>query len=219
EPEMDVLRPEITQRRRLLEAKIKALEADLPHHFPPGEKLGKDDQRPLEVRRRERLEQKFKEWLEHEAARTVHWTVLRPAEAKANLPHLTVLADNSVFAGGDQSKRDVYNLKFHTDLHGITAIGLEVLPDDRLPGHGPGRVYYEGPFGDFFLSEFTVTAGGRKRKIAKAAHSYASGNSTAEKAIDGDPQTGWSINGGQGRAHTAVFTLAEPPFHPPHLRI
>jgi hypothetical protein len=209
EPEMDVLRPEITRRRRLLEAKIKGLEADLPNQFPPGEKT-EDDKRPLEVRRREHMEQKFKEWLDLEAARTVHWTVLRPAEIKANLPHLAVLADNSVFASGDQSKRDVYNLTFHTDLSGITAIRLEVLPDDRLPGHGPGRVFYEGPFGDFFLSELTVTAGGRKRKIAKATQTYASGSSTAEKAIDGDPQTGWSINGGQGRAHTALFTLAEP---------
>ena len=29
-------------------------------------------------------------------------------------------------------------------------------------------------------------------------------------AIDGDPQTGWSVNGGQGQAHTAVFTFAAP---------
>src|SRR5262249_27508392 len=28
--------------------------------------------------------------------------------------------------------------------------------------------------------------------------------------IDGDPHTGWSINGGQGRAHVAVFNLKEP---------
>ena len=29
-------------------------------------------------------------------------------------------------------------------------------------------------------------------------------------AIDGDPQTGWSIGGGQGSAHSAVFQLAAP---------
>jgi hypothetical protein len=200
EPEMDVPSPEITRRRRELEAKVAALEADLPNRFPAD---GKTD-------RQVHLERKFNEWLEREAARTVRWTVLRPAEAKANLPLLTVLDDDSVFASGDQSKRDVYDLAFRTDLHGITAIRLEVLPDERLPKHGPGRVFYEGAAGDFFLSEFTVTAGGRKVPLAKASHSFASGNYTAQNALDGDPQTGWSINGGQGRPHTAVFNLAAP---------
>ena len=32
----------------------------------------------------------------------------------------------------------------------------------------------------------------------------------AAAAIDGDPQTGWSINGGQGREQSAVFRLAAP---------
>jgi hypothetical protein len=200
EPEMDVPSPEIARRRQELEAKIAALEAELPGRFPADGKL----------KGPEHLERKLNAWLEREAARTVRWTVLRPTEAKANLPLLTVLDDDSVFASGDQSKRDVYDLAFHTDLHGITALRLEVLPDERLPKHGPGRVFYEGPAGDFFLSEVTVTAGGRKVPLAKASHSFAGGNATADKAIDGDPQTGWSINGGQGRAHHAVFNLAAP---------
>jgi hypothetical protein len=191
EPELDVRRPDVTRRRHELEAKIAALEADLPKHL-------------------DHLDRKFDAWLDREAARTVRWTVLRPAEAKANVPMLSVLDDDSVIATGDQSKRDVYDLTFHSDLHGITAVRLEVLPDDRLPKHGPGRVYYEGAFGDFFLSEFTATAGGRKVAFAGASHSHAAGNDTAKNAIDGDPQTGWSINGGQGRPHAAVFTLAAP---------
>ena len=32
----------------------------------------------------------------------------------------------------------------------------------------------------------------------------------AAKALDGDAQSGWSIDGGQGRAHQAVFVLAAP---------
>jgi hypothetical protein len=191
EPELDVRRPDVTRRRHELEAKIAALEADLP-------------------KRLDHLDRKFDAWLDREAARTVRWTVLRPAEAKANVPMLSVLDDNSVLATGDQSKRDVYDLTFHTDLHGITAVRLEVLPDDRLPKHGPGRVYYEGAAGDFFLSEFTVTADGSKVAFSGASHSHAAGNDTAKNAIDGDPQTGWSINGGQGRAHAAVFNVAPP---------
>ncbi len=171
---------------------------------------GAEDDRPIEVRRRLHFLRKYREWQQREADRTVRWTVLRPTSVKANLPHLAVLDDNSVLASGDQSKSDTYDLSFRSDLHGITALRLEVLPDDQLPSGGPGRVYYEGPFGDFFLSEFRVMAGGKKLPLTKAASSFASGGATANKAIDGDPQTGWSINGGQARAHTAVFSFATP---------
>jgi hypothetical protein len=133
--------------------------------------------------------------------------VLRPAEAKGNVPLLSVLDDSSVLAGGDMSKRDVYDLTFRDDFRGVTALRLEVLPDERLSRRGPGRVYYEGPFGDFFLSELTLSAGGRPAKFAGASQSF---GTKASAAIDGDPLTGWSINGGQGRPHAAVFTLAAP---------
>jgi hypothetical protein len=169
-----------------------------------------EDKRPLEARRRAHLERQFNAWLERESARAVHWTILRPVEAKANMPLLKVLEDSSVLASSDQTKRDVYDLKYRTDLRGITAIRLEVLPHDSLPQRGPGRVYYEGAFGDFFLSELTLRADGRPVKFSRASSTFAAGNNKIANAIDGNPQSGWSINGGQGKAHTAVFNLAGP---------
>jgi hypothetical protein len=168
-----------------------------------------EDNRPVEERRRANLERKFDEWLARESARAVRWRVLRPDEAKANVPLLTVRDDASVLASGDTSKRDVYDLAFRGDFKGVTALRLEVLPDDSLPKRGPGRVYYEGAPGDFFLSELTLSAGGGPVKFARASHSFTGGGG-ADKAIDGNPLTGWSINGGQGRPHEAVFNLAEP---------
>src|SRR5262249_17834931 len=111
---------------------------------------------------------------------------------------------------GDQTKRDVYDVKFRGDWKGVTAIRLEVLPHESLPKHGPGRIYYEGPFGDFFLSEITLTADGRPAKFSKATQTHANGKDTAVASIDGDPHTGWSISGAQGRSHVAVFNLKEP---------
>jgi hypothetical protein len=210
EPEVEVPQAEVAAVRQVSEAKIAALLADLPARFPPDKPTDPNDFRSREERRRAALERRFNEWLAGEAAQTVHWTVLRPALASANRPHLTILDDHSVLASGDQSKSDTYNLVFHTDLRNIQAIRLEVLPDERLPRHGPGRVYYEGPFGDFHLSELSVLADGRKVSLARASQSFANGRFTAAAAIDGDPQTGWSINGGQGRAHTAIFHFAEP---------
>jgi hypothetical protein len=221
EPELDLPRPEITARRKELEARIEALTAGLADRFPPEVRLRAGgpwpvlalpvrDDRPLEVRRREHLEKKFDAWATRTAARVGRWRVLRPSEAKANLPHLTILPDDSVLASGDQTKSDTYELTFRGDFRGVTAVRLEALPDDSLPKHGPGRVYYEGPFGDFHLSEITASADGRPAKFAGATHSFANGNFTAAAAIDGNPQTGWGVGGGQGRRQVAVFRLAEP---------
>ncbi len=169
-----------------------------------------DDPRPESIRRRDHLDRKLAAWIERETKRLVKWTVLRPVAARANLPILTVLDDNSILASSDQTKRDVYDLKFKTDLRGITAIRLEAIPDDRVPGRGSGRVYYEGPIGDFYLSNITLTANGRPVKFARASQTFAEGKNTAATAIDDDQQSGWSVNGGQLDPQIAVFNLAEP---------
>lgn len=155
----------------------------------------------------EHLKQQFGAWLTAQEKRATRWTVIRPVKAVSNLPLLTVQDDDSIFVSGDEAKREVYDLDFKTGLRGITAVRLEVLPDDRLPNHGPGRVYYEGANGDFFLSETSVAAAGAPARIESATASF---GASPQAMIDGDPQTGWTINGGQGRAHTAVFRLAKP---------
>jgi hypothetical protein len=219
EPTHAVRQADIARQRREVETKLDALIADLPNRFPVDPKAKAQSFRTVDEQRRAHLQHRYHEWQQREAARSVRWTVLRPTSAKANLPLLTILDDYSVLAGGDMSKRDIYDLSFKSGLHGITALRLEVLPDERLPAGGPGRIYYEGPFGDFFLSEFRVFRGDQKATLVKATHSFAGGGATADKAIDGDPQTGWSINGGQGRPHAAVFTLAAPLAEATDLRV
>lgn len=172
------------------------------------------DSRPVEERRRDEVQKRFAEWLGKERTRTVQWTPLRPHSATSNLPLLTVQADDSVFVSGDITKLDTYDLAFRTELKGITAVRLEALPDDRLPRHGPGLAYYEGPKGDFFLTEFQLTAQGTPLKFEKPTASYSRNNfgssAGAGMAVDGDPQTGWSTAGREGERHTAVFPLAQP---------
>ncbi len=178
--------------------------------------LGKaiNDPRPETVQRQETIEQKFKAWLNTERQRTVAWQILKPTQLKANLALLTPQADDSVFASGDQSKSDTYEITLRVPA-GTTALRLEALPDDRLPAHGPGATFYEGPKGDFFLSEFTAQANGKPIKFASASDSYnklgiGGGTAVAKNAIDGDAQSGWSVNGRQGERSVAVFNLAEP---------
>ncbi|RME95308.1 MAG: DUF1553 domain-containing protein, partial [Verrucomicrobia bacterium] len=93
---------------------------------------------------------------------------------------------------------------------GVRALRLEVLPDPRLPENGPGRVNYEGPFGNFFLSDFRALREGKPLGWRAASDSFHEKNDSAAKAIDDNMQSGWSINGGQGRAHNAVFVFEKP---------
>jgi hypothetical protein len=199
EPDLDLPPPDAAAQRRTREEKITKLLAALPGKWPAGSSA----------------EQKFAEWLAHERERAVAWMPLRPTEAKSNSPLLTVQPDASVFGSGDITKSDTYELKFHDLPHGITAIRLEALPDERLPHHGPGMTFYEGPKGDFFMGEFQVAADGAPVRFGKATESYSKNNfgktpATAALAIDGDPQTGWSTAGREGEASEAVFRLAEP---------
>jgi hypothetical protein len=216
EPEMEVPSAVTAARRHRLEARIAALKADLPNQFPiDGNEQGKNQAKGENAesqtkRRHAHLERKFGDWLKRLSAETVRWSVLSPKRAKSNLPRLAIEPDASILASGDQSKRDVYTVGFGSAPKGTTAIRLETLPDERLPSHGPGRVFYEGAAGDFFLSEIRVIVDGKPVPLKDATSSNPKTPKDAAAAIDGDPQTGWSINGGQGREHSAVFRLAAP---------
>jgi len=164
----------------------------------------------LEEQRRKHFDEKFAAWLAETQKSLIRWETPQIVATTSNLPLLTVEENGVVFVSGDMSKSDLYELTLKSSLKEIVAVRLEALPDDRLPKHGPGRVYYEGPFGDFFLSDIALIVGKTPRRFARATQTFAAGNSNAMAALDDNKQTGWSINGGQGKPHTAVFQLAEP---------
>ena len=62
---------------------------------------------------------------------------VRHALAASNGAQLTVLDDRSIRAEG-KAEKGVYNVTFRTRLTGITAIRLEALPVEGLPGVDPG---------------------------------------------------------------------------------
>jgi hypothetical protein len=82
------------------------------------------------------------------------WVVLEPLSAKAEGGALLrALPDQSVRAEGANLAKDTYTLQARTDVKGITAFRLEVIPDAALPGGGSGRA----ADGSFVLSRFAVT--------------------------------------------------------------
>lgn len=154
------------------------------------------------------LDRAFVQWQQSTTNSNVRWKPVAPISAEANMARIREEGDRVLFAEGDQSKRDWYTLQLAAQDKPIYGVMIEALPDPRLPKQGPGRVYYEGPIGDFFLSEVTLEAGEKKFPWASAEQSNAGGNAAA--AIDTDPLSGWTVNGGQGKRHFATFRLKEP---------
>ncbi len=162
------------------------------------------------ARRRQYRDRRFNEWFSQESQHAGNWRILPPAEVHGNVPALSIEPEGVVLVGGDKSKHEESTVVLRGDLAGVTALRLEVLPDPRLPNGGPGRIDYEGPFGDFFLSEFQAFVGDAQIRFKSATQSYAKNGSSAAQAIDGDFQSGWDIDGGVGRRHVAVFVLEKP---------
>jgi hypothetical protein len=151
---------------------------------------------------------------DNEAAK---WSLLSPARAVSmGGATLTRQLDGSLLAGGKLASPDTYTVIADTALAGITAIRLEAVPDDSLPGRGPGRAVN----GNFSVTGIRVKACPRGKpdqavavtlknpKADFAQESYGGWPVTA--ALDGDPKTGWSIDPEEGQPHEAVFETEQP---------
>jgi hypothetical protein len=193
EPEITVSPAELLAKRAEVEKQVRAIEVAV---------RGRADS--PELRRA------FAGWAAEQRKSATRWTTVRPSKWEAGLTKLTLQPDGSVFASGDTTKRDVYTLTLDNMPEGVTAIRLEALPDERLPANGPGRTYYEGPKGEFFLSEMTLAAEGRPVRFAAANESHARKGDNAKSVIDGNPLTGIGTGGRFGKPKQAVFVLEKP---------
>ena len=146
------------------------------------------------------------------------WTIVDLASAKsAGGATLTRQPDGSFLVSGPNAARDQYQVTFTTQLTGITAVRLDVLPDPSLPAMGPGRVHN----GNFVLSQFRVVASARGDEsnarpvvLSKALADFAQEGHPVASTIDGVANNGWAILPQTGKPHVAVFELKEPLGHP-----
>jgi hypothetical protein len=145
------------------------------------------------------------------------WTILPPTAAvAAGGATLAPQGDRSLLASGPTASPDSYTLQAETALQGITALRLEALTDDTLPGRGPGRAVN----GNYCLTglrvrihppgkpEQTVAVSLRSAQADFAQESY--GGWPVAAALDGNPATGWSIDPAEGQSHEAVFEFETP---------
>ncbi|HXJ61703.1 MAG TPA: DUF1549 and DUF1553 domain-containing protein [Verrucomicrobiae bacterium] len=148
---------------------------------------------------------------------TIDWIPLTSASAtSSNGTVLTAQSDGSFLASGPRPEKDVYVVTAPVARPGITGVRLEVLPDDSLPHHGPGRQ----DNGNLHLNEFKVfiqpqtstgdTSSWTRMSLQHPSADFNQDGWTVRHAIDEKIQTAWGIYPQVGQKHMAVFEVAPP---------
>uniref|UniRef100_UPI0016021AFC PSD1 and planctomycete cytochrome C domain-containing protein n=1 Tax=Stieleria mannarensis TaxID=2755585 RepID=UPI0016021AFC len=183
-----------------------------------------DDVKKQQQRRRRQLSAGLDDWSTG-LAETIgqspqtHTLEVTEFESQGSTDSHQRLDDGSILLrGGDPPDQDEYRLLAHANVRQITAIRLDVLLDDSLPGKGPGR----NDRRNFVLNDFKVqlvsnstsskTAESLPRAIefSGAKASFSQKRYPVAGAIDDDPKSGWAISPQQGKPHWATFTLKTP---------
>ena len=129
---------------------------------------------------------------------------------------LTKLDDNSFVAGGANPRQDIYEVTAKTESTGLTAVRLEALTHESLPGGGPGRHTNS----NFVLSEFEMTATSLQDpkktqtvEFDRAIADYSQANYEVAKAIDGKSgNSGWAVDGPTRKENATAAFIASAPF-------
>ncbi|MEM7478556.1 MAG: PSD1 and planctomycete cytochrome C domain-containing protein, partial [Planctomycetota bacterium] len=148
-----------------------------------------------------------------------------------------ILKDGSVLLQGEVPDKTTYKFTYSNLPSTLTAIRIDALTHESIPGKGPGRG--DPKRSNIILSEVTVGLRGRAGvpdegkskakeqgkeqdqatedesesetlKLTLPNADYSQKDWEVEKAIDGNPKTGWAIAGQFGKPHWCSFVFAEP---------
>ncbi|MFN7841830.1 MAG: PSD1 and planctomycete cytochrome C domain-containing protein [Pirellula sp.] len=161
------------------------------------------------------LDQAQKAW---EGSQTQWFPLTIQSIRSKNGVDLKTLEDGSILASGANPDTDTYTALMEIPANGLSAVRVEVLPDDSLPNKGPGRAGN----GNFVLSEIRASLirdGGEPvpvdfhSAIASYEQTGAAGGNPYGKwavaaAIDKDtkgPTWGWAIMEQAGKPNQAIF--------------
>lgn len=151
---------------------------------------------------------------EKSLGKSATWEPLKVLSTKSNNKEskFQVSPDGTILVSGKPAKNEDYTIELETDLHDITGLRLEVLPDDSLPAKGPGRAEN----GNFVLNEIRLNVASKndpkkmqKVQFQRAVADYSQGNFNPQQAINGNarPNQGWAISDKFGVRHVAVFEI------------
>ncbi len=154
-------------------------------------------------------------WEESVHSQLADWKPLKPSGAvAASGATFTIAQSGSLLVGGNTAATDIYTIVAPVDLAALTALQLEVLPHKSLKEKGSGRAAN----GNFVLSEIRCTIAPRSNPAAakplvleQASADFSQDELPVAAAVDGKPETGWSIAPRIAQEHVAVFEVAGAP--------
>jgi hypothetical protein len=186
----------------LLKAPTKDQETRLAEISAEVEGLRKQLNEPVVVD-----EAAFKAWLVQMREKpAVGWQVLEPATTVAKGGGTwTKEADGVYRITGNNPTQDVYTFTFKSLPPGTTGLRLEILPDDKLNGNGPGRSVN----GNVVMTGFKLNAAGKLVTLKEAKADFSQDTFPAASVLTGKAQ-GWAIFPEVGKAHTFTTALEKP---------
>ncbi|MCC9605130.1 PSD1 and planctomycete cytochrome C domain-containing protein [Blastopirellula sp. JC732] len=143
---------------------------------------------------------------EAELPAAASWRVVEPTNLKSN-PQVTwrKLEGGSVLATGANPDKPTYELEFSLEVPKVTAIRLEVMPDDSLPVKGPGRAGN----GNFVLNGFDLQLDGKPVEFQAATATHSQDGWPVAGLLSKDEKDGWAALPAIGKANEAVFELKD----------
>ncbi len=145
---------------------------------------------------------------------TLQWHAILASElSQSSGGEIKRLPDRSILASGNRGNTTTAVVAA-TDLPRISAIRLEVLAADDLPGRGPGLA----PNGNFVVHEFTVEMATpdapdewRTVPLVLAMADFSQDGFDVSNLVDGNlTETGWAVVPETGKTHWATFQLVSP---------
>ncbi len=140
---------------------------------------------------------------------TAPWQLLSPQTvATRDGSTLAVDADGTVTALGKAPPEETYTVTYQVPPGRYTALRLDTLPE-RLADEqqAVGRNNWKS---HFVLTELSLRWGETPLRIKQARAGYADKAGAPAAAIDGDEQTGWSVEGRGREPHALLLELAQP---------
>lgn len=163
---------------------------------------------------RAKLPEHLAAWSKKMAANT-DWHLLKPASFKTtNKAKHERLQDRSILVTGEATPA-TYTVEFETTLKDLSALRLEALPVEGLPGGGPGLP----PNGNFVVTEFEVFVAAKdqpaemtKLKLVKPKTDFTQSGFDIAQTIDGNnrDQKGWAVSPVGGMVHWATYGIEKP---------
>ncbi|MCA8995241.1 MAG: DUF1549 domain-containing protein, partial [Planctomycetaceae bacterium] len=172
-------------------------------------KVGKQ----FQAEREKELKGKQAEWIESlgMVVAPPAWTVTNGNAVSTDGQTLEAIGEGAfVVRAETRPQHDTYQIKFEIpEGQKISAIRLETLTHDSLPGKGPGTAGN----GNFVLSGVRLKdSNGKQLGWSRAEADHSQKGYDVSGAIDDDVKTGWAINvekGSMNVPRTAVFVLSE----------